>query len=96
MDANSVVSMISNLGFPITVNIVLLYILYQIVIKFENEFNDMRTSIQLNTKELSELRNALKNMGESEKKTSIQLDTKELSELRNALKNIGVKDNEKV
>lgn len=63
MDSNSVVSMISNLGFPITVNIVLLYIMYQIVIKFENEFNDMRTSIQLNTKELSELRNALKNMG---------------------------------
>ena len=63
MDANSVVSMISNLGFPITVNIVLLYIMYQIFIKFENEFNDKRTSIQLNTKELSELRNALKNMG---------------------------------
>lgn len=65
MDANSVVSMISNLGFPIAVNIVLLYILYQIFIKFENEFSDMKTSIQLNTKELSELRNALRNMGES-------------------------------
>lgn len=65
MDANSVVSMISNLGFPIAVNIVLLYILYQIFIKFENEFSDMKASIQLNTKELSELRNALRNMEES-------------------------------
>lgn len=65
MDANSVVSMISNLGFPIAVNIVLLYILYQIFTKFENEFSDMKTSIQLNTKELNELRNALRNMGES-------------------------------
>lgn len=65
MDANSVVSMISNLGFPITVNIILLYILYQIFTKFENEFSDMKTSIQLNTKELNELRNTLKDMGES-------------------------------
>lgn len=65
MDANSVVSMIGNLGFPITVNIILLYILYQIFIKFENEFSDMKTSIQLNTKELSELRTTLRNMGES-------------------------------
>lgn len=63
MDSNSVASMISNLGFPIAVNIVLLYILYQIFIKFENEFSDMKTSIQLNTKELNELRNTLRNMG---------------------------------
>lgn len=65
MDANSVVSMISNLGFPIAVNIILLYILYQICIKFENEFSEMKTSIQLNTKELSELKSTLRNMGES-------------------------------
>lgn len=63
MDIGTVTSIISNFGFPIGVNLILLYILYQIAIKFENEFSDMKTSIQLNTKELSELRSTLKNIG---------------------------------
>lgn len=63
MDIGTVTSVISNFGFPIGVNLILLYILYQIAIKFENEFSDMKTSIQMNTKELSELRSTLKNIG---------------------------------
>lgn len=63
MDIGTVTSVISNFGFPIGVNLILLYTLYQIAIKFENEFSDMKTSIQLNTNELSELRSTLKNIG---------------------------------
>lgn len=63
MDIGTITSVISNFGFPIGVNLILLYILYQIAIKFENEFSDMKTSIQMNTKELSELRSTLKNIG---------------------------------
>ena len=63
MDIGTITSVISNFGFPMGVNLILLYILYQIAIKFENEFSDMKTSIQMNTKELSELRSTLKNIG---------------------------------
>lgn len=63
MDANTLTTLISNFGFPIAVNIVLLYILYQIFEKFTGEFNDMKNSIQMNTKELAELRATLKEMG---------------------------------
>lgn len=63
MDANTLTTLISNFGFPIAVNIVLLYILYQIFEKFTGEFNDMKNSIQMNTKELAELRTTLKEMG---------------------------------
>lgn len=63
MDIETVTSIIGNFGFPIGVNLILLYILYQIAIKFENEFSEMKTSIQMNTKELAELRSTLKNIG---------------------------------
>lgn len=63
MDANTLTTLISNFGFPIAVNIVLLYILYQIFEKFTGEFNDMKNSIQMNTRELAELRTTLKEMG---------------------------------
>lgn len=63
MDANTITQMISNFGFPIAVDIVLLYVLYQIFEKFIGEFNDMKNSIQMNTKELAELRTTLKEMG---------------------------------
>lgn len=64
MDSNTIISLISNFGFPIAVNIVLMYILYEIFNKFSDEFNDMKNSIQMNTKELSELRETLKGMKE--------------------------------
>lgn len=67
MDSNTIISLISNFGFPIAVNIVLMYILYEIFNKFSDEFNDMKNSIQMNTKELSELRETLKNMKETKK-----------------------------
>ena len=64
MDSNTIISLISNFGFPVAVNIVLMYILYEIFNKFSDEFNDMKNSIQMNTKELAELREALKGMKE--------------------------------
>lgn len=67
MDTNEWVNIISNFGFPIGVNIFLIYILYQIFNKFVDEFNDMKTSIQMNTKELEELRQTLKGMNANEK-----------------------------
>lgn len=65
MDSNTIISLISNFGFPIAVNIVLMYILYEIFNKFSGEFNDMKNSIQMNTKELAELREALKEAKEN-------------------------------
>lgn len=66
MDSNTIISLISNFGFPIAVNIILMYILYEIFSKFSDEFNDMKYSIQMNTKELTELRETLKYMKEKE------------------------------
>lgn len=65
MDSNTLISLISNFGFPIAVDIVLMYILYEIFNKFSDEFNDMKNSIQMNTKELAELREALKEAKEN-------------------------------
>lgn len=65
MDSNTIISLISNFGFPIAVNIILMYILYEIFNKFSGEFNDMKNSIQMNTKELAELREALKEAKEN-------------------------------
>lgn len=65
MDSNTIISLISNFGFPIAINIVLMYILYEIFNKFSDEFNDMKNSIQMNTKELAELREALREAKEN-------------------------------
>lgn len=67
MDMNTIVQLISNLGFPIAVNIVLIYVLYEIFEKFMGEFSEMKTAIQMNTKELAELRNTIKEQMGGEK-----------------------------
>lgn len=60
MELSEISTLIANFGFPIAVNLILLYFLYQIFEKAIGEFNDMKNSIQMNTKELEELRNTLK------------------------------------
>lgn len=68
MDMNSITQLISNTGFPIAIDIILIYVIYQIFEKFLGEFSEMKSAIQMNTKELSELRNTLKEMGDKNEK----------------------------
>lgn len=60
MDVSEISTLISSFGFPIAIDLILLYFLYQVFEKFIGEFNDMKNSIQMNTKELAELRETLK------------------------------------
>ena len=63
MEISEISTLISSFGFPIAIDLVLLYFLYQVFEKFVGEFNDMKNSIQMNTKELAELRETLKEWG---------------------------------
>lgn len=67
MDVSEISTLISSFGFPIAIDLILLYFLYQVFEKFIGEFNDMKNSIQMNTKELAELRETLKEWGNKSK-----------------------------
>lgn len=57
-----ITKMISDLGFPIASNVILIYVIYKMMTFYADKFEKMTEEIGLNTKAVVELREAIANV----------------------------------
>lgn len=62
MDANGIISLISNVGFPVTVCIALFFYMEKQNERHENETDKLNETVQSNTKVLTELCTLIKTL----------------------------------
>ena len=62
MDANGIISLISNVGFPVAVCIALFYYMEKQNERHENETDKLNETVQCNTKVLTELCTLIKTL----------------------------------